>query len=219
MIRFEGVGLCRNGTSILDDITFRVEKGEFVLLLGESGAGKSSILNLVHCNDLPTSGTVFVRERDTRTIRKSELPFLRRIIGYIFQDYKLLRDKTAFENVAFALEVTGAPRRIIRQKTHQALHTVGMIHRLNHYPETLSGGECQRVAIARAVVLEPHILLADEPTGNLDDRNALAIIELLESINRAGTAVLMATHRSTFSRRPGARVVQLRTGRIEPCTP
>ena len=214
MILFDGVSLVKRGTTILDDVSFRVEKGEFVLLVGDSGAGKSSILNLIHGDDLPTTGMVLVRDLDTRRLTRAQIPYLRRTIGYIFQDYKLLRDKTAYENVAFALEVTGARRKIVRQKSLHALHTVGMTHRLNHYPDDLSGGECQRVAIARAVVLEPFILLADEPTGDLDERNAHVIIELLESINHAGTAVLMATHRKEFTGRAGSRIVTLSGGRI-----
>jgi cell division transport system ATP-binding protein len=214
MILLDGVSLVKHGTTIIEDISLKVDKGEFVYLVGESGAGKSSILNLIHGDVLPTTGTVLVRDLDTRRLTRSQIPYLRRTIGYIFQDYKLLRDKTAYENVAFALEVTGARRKTVRQKALQALHTVGMSHRLHHYPENLSGGECQRVAIARAVVLEPFILLADEPTGDLDERNAHTIIEQLESINHAGTAVLMATHRREFAGRAGSRVVTVSGGRI-----
>ncbi len=214
MIVFDNVSLMSGSTKILEDVTFSVQKGEFVYLLGPSGAGKSSVLRLIHHDLLPTAGSVVVRDRETRRTPRSEIPYLRRSIGFIFQDYKLLKDKTAFENVAFALEVTGAKRKIVKQRTLQALNTVGMTHRLNHRPRDLSGGECQRVAIARAIVLDPFILLADEPTGNLDNENAIGIIELLEKINHSGTAVLMATHRADFSQRGNSRVICLENGRL-----
>ena len=219
MIQFDSVSLMMNNTRILDDVSFCIEKGEFVYLFGPSGAGKSSILKLIHYDLFPTAGMVTVRDNDTHTVSRRQLPFFRRSIGFIFQDYKLLRDKTAYENVAFALEVTGVKRKVIRQKAMQALQTVGMSHRLNHYPLNLSGGECQRVAIARAIVLEPFILLADEPTGNLDDRNSWSIIDLLEHINHAGTAVLMATHKKELAGRGASRQLNMSFGRLEGCTP
>ena len=218
MIRIDNVSLVMKNTTIVDDVSFQVKKGEFVYLVGPSGAGKSSILNLIHFDIFPTAGTVTVQNVDTRRVDKSRIPFLRRSIGFIFQDYKLLKDKTAYENVAFALEVTGAKRKVVKQKTLQVLHTVGMAHRLNHRPQDLSGGECQRVAIARAIVLEPFILLADEPTGNLDEENALIIIELLEKINHTGTAVLMATHRGEFAKRGTVKLIKIKNGRISGCT-
>ena len=213
MIRFENVSLMSGTTKILEDVSFTVKKGEFVYLVGPSGAGKSSILRLIHFDLDPTAGTVIVRDVDTNHAPKSSIPLYRRSIGFIFQDYKLLKDKTAFENVAFALEVTGAKRKTIKQKALQALTTVGMAHRLKNLPGDLSGGECQRVAIARAIVLDPFILLADEPTGNLDEDNAVAIIELLEKINHSGTAVLMATHRKEFANRGNSQVISITDGR------
>ncbi|MCE5251023.1 ATP-binding cassette domain-containing protein [bacterium] len=219
MIQFENVGLLMTNTKILEDISFRVNKGEFVFLVGPSGAGKSSILKLIHFDVLPTVGTVLVQNNDTRQVKRSQIPYLRRSVGFIFQDYKLLKDKTAYENVAFALEVTGARGRFVKQKALQALHTVGMTHRLGHYPRDLSGGECQRVAIARAVVLEPFILLADEPTGNLDSDSSWAIVDLLEKINHAGTAVLMATHKTEFTGRGASRTLSISEGRIKGCMP
>lgn len=219
MIRLENVSLVLNKTTILEDISFTVQKGEFVYIWGSSGAGKSTILRLIHIDMLPTSGSVWVQGMDTRAVKRSLIPFIRRSIGFIFQDYKLLREKTAYDNVAFALEVTGARRRIVKQKTLQALHTVGLMHRLNHYPRDLSGGECQRVAIARAIVLEPFILLADEPTGDLDDDSSRAIVELLEKINHAGTAVLMATHKRQFTGRGTFQTLTLSNGRMTGCMP
>ncbi len=214
MIKLIDVSLILNNTKIVEDVSFQVEKGEFVFLLGPSGAGKSSILKLIHFYLFPTLGSVFVQGEDTKKVSKRKIPFLRRSIGFIFQDYKLLKEKTAYENVAFALEVTGTKRKIVKQKALQSLNTVGMAHRLGHYPKDLSGGECQRVAIARAIVLEPFILLADEPTGDLDDDNSLAIIELLKKINHSGTAVLMATHKSELERKGFSRVVKISGGRI-----
>ena len=217
MIRFDSVSLVMNNTKIIEDISFHVEKGEFLYLLGPSGAGKSSILKLIHFDIFPTAGLVTVQNIETSRVTKSKIPYLRRSIGFIFQDYKLLKDKSAYENVAFALEVTGAGRKIVKQKALQALNTVGMAHRLNHRPPNLSGGECQCVAIARAIVLEPFILLADEPTGNLDDKNSWSIIKLLEKINHSGTAVLMATHKSEFADRSSSRVVKIAGGRLGDC--
>ena len=214
MIKLDNVSLMLHHTRILENVSFKVEKGEFVLLIGPSGAGKSSILRLIHFNLFPTMGSVIVQGEDTRKVLKRKIPLLRRSIGFIFQDYKLLKDKTAYENVSFALEVTGAKKKIIKQKALQALNTVGMGHRPGHYPGDLSGGECQRVAIARAIVLEPFILLADEPTGNLDDYNSWAILELLEKINYSGTAVLMATHKGEFAGKGSSRVVNIEFGRI-----
>ena len=219
MIRLENVSLVLNRTNILEDISFSVSKGEFVYIWGSSGAGKSSILRLIHIDMLPTVGTVWVQNMDTRTVKRPRIPLLRRSVGFIFQDYKLLRDKTAYENVAFALEVTGARSRVIKQKTLQVLHMVGLTHRLNHLPRDLSGGECQRVAIARAIVLEPFILLADEPTGDLDDDSSWVIVELLEKINYAGTAVLMATHKRQFTGRGTSRTLVLSSGRMTGCIP
>jgi len=213
MIVFDSVSLLLNGIRVLDSVNFSLNKGEFACLTGASGAGKSSILKLIHLDMLPTVGTVTVMDVDTRTIRKSKRPFYRRTIGFIFQDYRLLTEKTAYENVAFALEVTRARGKIIRSRALQALHTVGMSHRANHFPSELSGGECQRVAIARAIVHEPAILLADEPTGNLDRDNSHAIIELLEHITRSGTIVLMASHKQEHTE-GGPRILRMASGRL-----
>lgn len=213
MIVFDSVSLVLNDIRVLDSVSFCVKKGEFACLTGPSGAGKSSILKLIHLDLLPTVGTVSVMDVDTRTIRRSKRPYYRRTIGFIFQDYRLLAEKTAYENVAFALEVTRTRGKLIRSRALQALHTVGMSHRANHFPSELSGGECQRIAIARAIVHEPTILLADEPTGNLDSDNSRAIIELLEHITRSGTIVLMATHKQEFGE-AGSRVLRMASGRL-----
>lgn len=215
MISLDSVDLVLGGIRVLENVAFDIRKGEFVSLVGPSGAGKSSILKLIHLDLFPTSGAVTVMGLDTRSIPNSKKPYLRRMIGYIFQDYKLLAEKSAYENVVFALEVTGARGRSlpVRLKALQALHTVGMSHRLNHYPSELSGGECQRVAIARAIVHEPSILLADEPTGNLDRDNALSIVELLERITHSGTIVLMATHKTELIC-GSAQLIRIAGGRL-----
>jgi cell division transport system ATP-binding protein len=214
MIRLDSVSLVLNKTRILENISFQVGKGELVYLTGPSGAGKSSILKLIHFGILPTGGTVNVHGFDTRKISGSQRPYLRRKIGFVFQDYKLLNDKTAYENVAFAMEVTGANENSVRKKTLHALNVMGISHRLNHYPRDLSGGECQRIAIARAFVHEPLIILADEPTGNLDEKNSWAIIELLEKINCSGASVLIATHKTEYTKRENNRIIRISEGRL-----
>ena len=198
----------------LRDIHFKVDKGEFVFLLGPSGAGKSTLLKLIYMDIFPTSGEVIVAGYRASTIKRKEIPLLRRKIGVIFQDFKLLQDRTAYENVAFALEVTNTPRKLIREKVMEVLADVHLSHKRNAFPYQLSGGEQQRVAIARALVREPFILLADEPTGNVDPEAAEEILSLLRDINAKGTAVVMATHDLELVARSGARRVILEDGSI-----
>jgi cell division transport system ATP-binding protein len=165
-----------------------------VYIIGPTGVGKSSILKLIYFDEFPDSGTIIVDQYSSAKIKLRDIPFVRRKLGVVFQDFKLLPDRNVFENVAFSLRVTGAPSSIIKKKVLLVLNEVGLGHRRNHYPRELSGGEQQRVAIARALVNEPTILLADEPTGNLDPKSAVETLEILENINKRGTAVLMATH-------------------------
>ncbi len=194
MIQFFNVDLQYGDRWILHHITFHINKGEFVYIIGPTGVGKSSILKLIYFDEFPDSGTVIINQYSSAKIKLREIPFIRRKLGIVFQDFKLLPDRNVFENVAFALRVTGAPSSIIKKKVLRVLNEAGLGNRRNHYPRELSGGEQQRVAIARALVNEPFILLADEPTGNLDPKSAIEILEILESINKRGTAVLMATH-------------------------
>ena len=194
MIQFINVDLDYGERRILHHITFHINKGEFVYIIGPTGVGKSSILKLIYFDEFPDSGTIIVNQYSSAKIKLREIPFIRRKLGIVFQDFKLLPDRDVFENVAFALRVTGAPSAIIKKKVLRVLNEVSLGHRRNNYPRELSGGEQQRVAIARALVNEPFILLADEPTGNLDPKSAIEILEILENINRRGTAVLMATH-------------------------
>jgi cell division transport system ATP-binding protein len=194
MIQFFNVDLQYGDRRILHHITFHIKKGEFVYIIGPTGVGKSSILKLIYFDEFPDSGTVIVNQYSSAKIKLREIPFIRRKLGIVFQDFKLLPDRNVFENVAFALRITGTPSSIIKKKVLRVLNEAGLGNRRNHYPRELSGGEQQRVAIARALVNEPFLLLADEPTGNLDPKSAIEILEILESINKHGTAVLMATH-------------------------
>jgi cell division transport system ATP-binding protein len=196
------------------DLSMRVEKGEFAFLTGPSGAGKSTLLRLLLLQDKPTSGHVIVNDRDLATLTPTEVQAYRRTVGFVFQDFKLIPSKTIFENVAFVLRVLGQPVEQQRRRTYQVLKWVGLQHRHNAYPLELSGGEQQRVAIARALVNEPHIMLADEPTGNLDPDLSLEIMNLFRDINASGTTVLVATHDRELIKWVGRRVIQLDHGQL-----
>ncbi len=195
MIEFSNVSAgYAKSTRVLDGINFHIEKGEFVFLTGPSGSGKSTLLKLIYHDLRPTSGELRVAEYNSRRISRRKIPYLRRKLGIVFQDFGLLESRTAGENVAFALEVTGAPRSFIRRRVSEALEQMGLAGKERCYPQELSGGEQQRVAIARALVGEPYALIADEPTGNLDPAISREILKRLEDINAMGMAVLMATH-------------------------
>jgi cell division transport system ATP-binding protein len=196
------------------DLTMKVEKGEFAFLTGPSGAGKSTLLRLLLLQERPTSGQVIIGDRDLSTLTPAEVQAYRRTVGFVFQDFKLIESKTIFENVAFVLRVLGQPVEQQRRRTYQVLKWVGLQHRHNAYPLELSGGEQQRVAIARALVNEPHIMLADEPTGNLDPDLSLEIMNLFRDINASGTTVLVATHDRELIKWVGRRVIQLEHGRM-----
>ena len=199
----------------LEGISFRLKKGEFCFLTGHSGAGKSTIMKLIHMADYPTAGEVRVGGYSSATIRPREIALLRRKIGYVFQNFRLLQDRSAAANVAFALEVTGARPAVIRAKVGRLLANVGLAAKTEALPSELSGGEQQRVAIARALAHDPLVLLADEPTGNLDERATQGVFELIRDINTSGTAVLFATHNLDLVRRnPGYRVIELDHGNI-----
>ncbi len=197
----------------LDGVNLEVRKGEFVYLVGPTGAGKSSVLKMIYMDEFPDEGYVLVDEYSSQDIRDKEIPHLRRRLGIIFQDIKLLEDRDVFENVAFALHVTGARTRDIKKKTLRALGEVGLSHKSRKMPDELSGGEQQRVAIARAIVNEPFILLADEPTGNLDPKTAVEILNIIDKLNSRGTAVLMATHNYELVNNTSKRIVSIKNGR------
>lgn len=216
MIRLERVrkDYARNGAA-LKDVTFELKKGEFCFLTGHSGAGKSTILRLIHMAERPTEGEVRVSGYSSTTIKPKEVSLLRRKIGFVFQDFRLLADRTAAENVAFALEVTGARDTVIRTKVGRLLAQVGLAAKAEKLPSEMSGGEQQRVAIARALAHDPLVVLADEPTGNLDERATRGIFELFRDINTMGTAVLFATHNLELVRsNPGLRVLEVDHGSI-----
>jgi cell division transport system ATP-binding protein len=196
------------------DLSMKVEKGEFAFLTGPSGAGKSTLLRLLLLQEKPTSGQVIINDRDLSTLTPAEVQAYRRTVGFVFQDFKLIPSKTIFENVAFVLRVLGQPVEQQRRRTYQVLKWVGLQHRHNAYPLELSGGEQQRVAIARALVNEPHIMLADEPTGNLDPDLSLEIMNLFRDINASGTTVLVATHDRELIKWVGRRVIQLDHGHL-----
>ena len=201
-------------TVALLDVNVYIGPGEFVFLVGPSGAGKSTFTRLIYREELPTRGAVVVDGINVPRLRRRDVPFLRRRIGVVFQDFKLLPNKTVFENVAFAMIVTGASLRQVRKRVPEVLELVGLADKQQAYPHELSGGEQQRVAVARAIVNNPSILVADEPTGNLDPDTAWGIMELLLEINRRGTTTLVATHARHIVDALGRRVVALREGRV-----
>jgi cell division transport system ATP-binding protein len=215
MIRFMNVTKSYPRTGIaLNDVSFHVARGEFVFLTGPSGAGKSTILKLIYMEELPSAGEVRVSGLNSHELRRGDIARLRRKLGIVFQDFRLLEDRSIEANVAFALEVTGAPKASIAPKVSRLLTQVGLASKSSSLPRELSGGEQQRVAIARALVNDPFVLIADEPTGNLDDRATRGIFQLLRDINAAGTAVLMATHNLELVRRTDYRTIEVNRGQI-----
>jgi cell division transport system ATP-binding protein len=198
---------------VLHEISFHVKRGEFVFLVGPSGAGKTTILRLLYREFVPTSGHIVLAGKNLAQISRSQIPHLRRRMGVIFQDFKLLPNKTVQENIALAMKVTGAKRSLIRQQVNQLLHQMGLVHRRNAMPEDISGGEQQRVAIARAMANDPVLVLADEPTGNLDPKLSLEIMHLFESFNFRGTTVLVATHDLALVQQLGKRVIRIEDGK------
>jgi len=215
MIQFESVSLrYPNGTTALRSVDLMIEKGEFVFLVGPSGMGKSSLLKMVYREVKPTEGRVLVGGRDVSQLSRSQIPLLRRTVGVIFQDFRLLPQKTVAENVGFALDVIGCPKREKFRRVPKVLDLVGLSTKADVYPDELSGGEQQRVSIARALVNNPPILLADEPTGNLDPATSWTIMELLAKINVKGTTVAVATHDREVVDRMNRRVVTMENGVI-----
>jgi cell division transport system ATP-binding protein len=204
------------GTDVLalDNLSFTVDKGEFVFLTGPSGAGKSTLLRLLLRQEVPTTGTLQVGGRDLAALSTSEVQAYRRSLGVVFQDFKLIATKTVFDNVTFVMRVLGVPVDQQRRKTYQVLKWVGLQHRALAFPPELSGGEQQRIAIARALVTEPQVVLADEPTGNLDPDLSLEIMDLFRDINASGTTVLVATHDRALIAHVGRRVLHLEQGRV-----
>jgi len=214
MIRLKDVSLQLGNKKIFSGLNLAVGRGEFVYIVGSSGVGKSSLLKLLYMETFPDNGSVEIAEFNTTTIKKSKVPYLRRKIGIVFQDFRLLDDRTVYENIAFVLEVTGAKRKDIPARVINALTQVGLSQKQNEMPKHLSGGEQQRVAIARALVSEPYVLLADEPTGNLDPNVSLEIMKLLKKINQSGITVLVVTHDYNLVMKEPAKILQIKDGQV-----
>lgn len=214
LVNVHDVSVSFNHQSVLRDVHLTIDPGEFVSCVGESGSGKSSLLRLLYMDLFPQSGTVTVGPYNSRSITPAEIPYLRRKLGIIFQDFKLLEDRNVYDNVAFALHVTGASSNEIKKKVVTVLTQVGLSHKRNAMPHQLSGGEQQRVCIARALVNEPFLILADEPTGNLDPGTSVEILKLLLDINARGTAVLMTTHNYDLVRKAQGKILQIKDRQV-----
>jgi cell division transport system ATP-binding protein len=204
----------KGGITALEDISIDIEKGEFVFIVGPSGSGKSTFIKLLTKEEEPTAGEVYVAGKNLASLPRWRVPYLRRNVGCVFQDFKLLPNKTVFENVAFGLEVIGRPKAVVKRQVPQILELVGLGEKLHRFPDELSGGEQQRVSIARAFVNRPLILVADEPTGNLDPATSVGIMRLLDRINRTGTTVVMATHDHAIVDSMRRRVIELENGHV-----
>ncbi|WP_363316637.1 MULTISPECIES: cell division ATP-binding protein FtsE [Phascolarctobacterium] len=215
MLRMENVSKVYPGGSVaLQDVDIHIKPGEFVFVVGPSGAGKSTFIKMLFREVLPTTGSIFVNGVDILSLTPKEIPYMRRQLGIIFQDYRLLPDRTVYENVAFAMQVIETPHRKIKRRVLNVLDLVGLRHRANAYPNELSGGEQQRIAIARAIVNDPILVIADEPTGNLDPETSWDIMEIFKEINASGTTIVMATHDKEIVDAMGKRVVAIEHGNI-----
>ena len=215
IIEFNGVSVMYESRLVLNQVDFKLDNGEFVYLIGKTGAGKSSFLKLIYREVLPFEGHVRVDEFDLTKMSSRKVPYLRRRLGIVFQDFQLLPDRSVYENVAFALEVTGNTRKYIKERVMEVLSMVGLSNKRNQSPGELSGGEQQRVVIARALANEPRIMLADEPTGNLDPDISASIMELLKQINNRGMAVLMVTHNYDLVRQFPFRTIRIHEGKLQ----
>jgi cell division transport system ATP-binding protein len=212
VIHFHNVTKDFDNQTALRDISFSIDKGQMVFLTGPSGSGKTTLLRLIYLAERPDSGEIIIDEWETSRIKESLIPFVRRNIGIVFQDFRLLENRTVFENIALALRIRGIGEKETKSRTHDALKTVNLRHKSDSYPKTLSGGEQQRVVIARAIVSEPMILLADEPTGNLDSDTAEGVMNTFKNVHAKGTTILIATHNRELYRNTGKRVFRLDSG-------
>lgn len=215
VIEFNDVSVSYNHRPVLDNINFKLENGEFAYLVGQTGAGKSSFLRLIYRDLLPDHGNVRVADMDVTSLPDKKVPYLRRRLGIVFQDFQLLPDRTVYENVAFSLQVTGEKKKFIKKRVVEVLGMVGLSHKRKSMPEDLSGGEKQRVVIARALANEPRIMLADEPTGNLDPAASASVMDLFKKINNRGMAVLMVTHDYDTVKQYPFRTLKLERGQIK----
>ena len=214
MIYFNNVSKTYKDAVALDDVTFNISAGEFVSIVGHSGAGKTTLTKMILADDVPTDGTVFFESINVHKLRNKDLTKLRRRIGVVFQDFKLLSNKTAYENIAFAMEAVGKTDEEIKSDVPHVLELVDLSHRLSHFPNQMSGGEQQRLAIARAIINQPELIIADEPTGNLDPINTHEIVAILKKINDLGTTVILATHNRAVVDSVGKRVITLENGKV-----
>lgn len=214
MIYFNNVSKIYRDASALLDITFTVEAGEFVSIVGHSGAGKTTLTKMILAEETPSEGTVFFESIDVHKLKSKELTKLRRRIGVVFQDYKLLSNKTAYENIAFAMEALGKDEAEIKSDVPHVLELVDLSQRMNHFPNEMSGGEQQRLAIARAIINQPELIIADEPTGNLDPVNTHEIVQILKKINDLGTTVILTTHNRGVIESINKRVITMENGKI-----
>ena len=215
MIEFRNVSkVYNNGTEALHNINLNVEKGEFVFIVGSSGAGKSTFLKLITCEERPNEGQVLIDGQDISHIRKGKIPYVRRKMGLVFQDFRLIDHMTVYDNVAFAMRVVGASPKTIKKRVPYILGLVGLQHKAKHYPTEMSGGERQRVGLARALVNNPSMIIADEPTGNIDPALSYEIVDLLSAINERGTTVLMVTHEHSLVKHFHKRIIQIHSGEI-----
>ncbi|MFZ2324068.1 MAG: cell division ATP-binding protein FtsE [Ignavibacteriaceae bacterium] len=214
MLSLQNISFYYANQPLFENVNLELGSGEFAFLIGKSGSGKTTLLQIIYMNVQPESGIVNVGNFSSKTIKKSELPLLRRKIGIVFQDFKLLTDRNVFENLSFVLEVTATSKKEIKKRVNDALNEVGLSHKRLNMPNQLSGGEKQRVAIARAILNQPLIILADEPTGNLDPETSNEILDLLQKINKRGTAVLCATHNYDIVRKGNTRIFKIENGKI-----
>jgi len=214
MVTFENASFAYQQNAVLDDLSFKLNAGEFVFLIGKSGSGKSTFLQMIYMNLFPMKGRVEVGGYSSDKIKKRDLPFLRRKIGIVFQEFRLLQDRNIYDNLSFVLEVTNTPRKEIKRRINNILSDVGLSHRRNSLPKELSGGEQQRVAIARAMVNEPALILADEPTGNLDPDTSLEILDIFKKINSRGTSIIFATHNYELVKKAAnMKIIKLENGK------
>jgi cell division transport system ATP-binding protein len=214
LVYFKNVSKAYNGSLILDNVTFKIDPGEFASFVGRSGVGKTTLLKMLLKEESPTKGRIFFNDKDVNKLKNQDIAFLRRKIGMVFQDFKLLTHKTAYENVAFAMEVAGYPEKMIEKDAPELLKLVNLEGKANNFPFQLSAGEKQRVVIARVLAQRPELILADEPTGDLDPINTWEIIKLLTKINELGTAIILATHNKEVINTLGRRVISLDGGKI-----
>lgn len=214
MLSLTNIRFAYNNQLVFDDLNLSINQGDFIFLIGKSGAGKSTLLELIYMNLFPQEGYLEVGDFSTQTIRKNEIAIYRRKLGVVFQDFKLMEDRTVYDNLSFVLQIINTPKKLIKKKVINALTEVGLIHKQKNFPDELSGGEKQRIAIARAIINDPMILIADEPTGNLDPETAYEILDIFKKINKNGTTVIIATHNYDLVKKTDAQILKLDKGKV-----